>query len=252
MTGARLSDSIRLLSATDHPIPSQIIMKTHVFSLIAAIFGTSLAGHAATIYSQSFPAGSSILPMNTTGVEWNAKRDGATYDPANATATNGPVIGNDGTNRYLFHSNNISDKGRHLWWATDSVFPDTDYDVLTTIDFSLRNSSGSENIKVAIQSGGAWFVSVLNFNSATTNFVAQQLDFTTATWNALNFDTLEVGVAGDPTAGSVTEVGFVSSDIVNSIRIDNVVVAIPEPGVWWLALCGAGLALRRRRPLPSL
>lgn len=233
-------------------------MKTRVFSLITAIFGTSLAAHAATIYSQPFPTGNTILPMNTTGVEWNAKLNGSTYDPANATPTTGPVIGNDGTNRYLFHSNNITDKGRHLWWATDSVFPATDYDVLTTIDFGLAANSADQVIQVAIKSGGNWFVSQTGFshlggNGQAATFVAgaKQLDFTTATWFTLNFDTLVVGAAGDPGAGSVTELGFFSSEILGNIRIDNIVV-VPEPGVWWLALGGAGLALRRRRPLPSL
>jgi len=229
-------------------------MKKSVLSLTAAIFGTSLAAHAATtIYSQPFPSGSTILPMNTTGVEWNAKLNGSTYDPANTTPTSGPVIGVDTTNRYLFNSGGVSDKGRHLWWATENVFPATNYDLLTTIDFGLAANSGSQVIQVAIRSGGSWFVSQSGYSHTGTSggaasFGAKQLDFTTATWNALNFDTLAVGAAGDPTAGSVTNIGFFSVEILGHLRIDNIeVAAIPEPGVWWLALGGAGLLLRRRR-----
>lgn len=205
-------------------------MKRMYPAICAALVAGALPLPAAPVFTEAFPDGNTILPL--TDVQWSARRNGASYDPANIIATSGPVIGHDGvSNRYLFHSSNITDKGPHLWWALN--FPATAYRDLATIRFALGNANGAENIKVAIQSGDEWFVSALDFNhpGSAANFAARELDFTSATWNALDFDTLAVGPPGNPSIGAVANIGFFSSDILGHVRIDSVAVdPLPPPG----------------------
>lgn len=212
-------------------------------------FATVTSASAIMVYSETFPDTGAIASLNS--VDWNAKGAGAAnFHNTTSTDTNtDPVVGrnNNNSNSYLFQTS-AADSGANLWWATD--FTSTAYASLTTITFDLGNNSGTEDIKVAIQSGSTWFVSTTNYNFAGSfsSFANRSLDFTTAAWNDLDFDALTVGATGDPTAGAVTQVGFFSSSVSDNVRIDNVVVnAIPEPSGALIAVGLLGLALVRRR-----
>lgn len=221
-------------------------MKPRFATLISA--GALSAGslHAATIYSEDFfvNGASGLDPLNSVG--WSAKGNGFSYPDSATALADGPVIGFGEGNEYLFQTT-AAGTGPTLWW-TDDV-PDTPYLSLTNMAFDIGNNSDNEDIRVAIQSGGSWFVSNTVFNSVDGSFDSfdpQNLNFTTETWANLDFTTLAVGLPGLPQAGSVTDVGFFSADITDNVRIDNVVV-IPEPGVAMLSLVALAGLVRRRR-----
>lgn len=204
------------------------------------------------IYTEDFnDPRSSIQSLDS--ANWDARGGNpiSDYSTTNTNTNNGPVVGRSSDdNAYLFHDD-TGDSDANLWWATD--FTATNYSNLTEMTFALRNSSATENIRVAIESSGSWYVSDSLFNgtgSGSTFSAPLSLDFATATWDSLDFSTL-IAAAGpaDPTAGSVTKIGFYTAAISDNVRIDSISVsAIPEPAQVSLLLGGAALlcGLRRR------
>ncbi|MDQ8209075.1 hypothetical protein QEH52_16235 [Coraliomargarita sp. SDUM461003] len=203
------------------------------------------------IYTEDFgDPRSSIQSLNA--VDWDAREGGGTptnYNSSNTNTNNGPVVGvSSDDNAYLFH-NDPGNGYAKLWWATD--FTATDYSDLTEITFALRNNSASENIQVAIESDGNWYVSDSLYNgtgSGSTFSAPLNLDFTSAAWDSLDFGTMAASVgAADPSTGTVSKIGFYTAAISDNVRIDSISVsAIPEPAQGSLLIgiaaliCGLG------------
>ncbi len=188
--------------------------------------------------------------QNLDSVNWDARGGGTPADWNTASTSNVPVVGRSSNNNgYLFHDDSV-DTNANLWWATD--FTSTDYGDLTEMTFALRNNSATENIRVAIESGGNWFVSDSLYNGTSGNDIFPtpvSLDFTTADWDSLDFNTMVATVgAADPSASSVTKIGFYSASISDNVRIDSISVsAIPEPAHISLLLGSVALLCGSRR-----
>jgi hypothetical protein len=146
-----------------------------------------------------------------------------------------------------------------------------------SISFYLGNGSTGTPVKIAIQVGGAWYVSAADFTSdlavssaADFNARATEKTFTftrdAAAWRTLNFtpgsNPLQDNGAGNLAVGgsslvanlidgNVTAFGFfVPSGATATVRVDTfTITAIPEPSTF-AALAGFGAlgcaALRRR------
>lgn len=221
---------------------------------LAGLLALALPASAESIiYTEDFNDPETAI-KNLDSVNW-AARGGSTpadWNAANTNTNNGPVVGvSSDDNAYLFQHDS-ADSNANLWWATD--FTSTAYGDLTEMTFALRNNSATENIRVAIESGGNWFVSDSLYNGTGSGQIFSapvSLDFTTADWDSLDFNTMAATVGtANPSAGSVTKIGFYSASISDNVRIDSISVsAIPEPAHISLLLGSVALLCGSRRRL---
>src|SRR5690606_15184217 len=108
---------------------------------------------------------------------------GALYD-ANATTTSAaPVVsGAD----FLFISNNLAPNAPLFVYAESLILGQ--FASLTTISFELRNSNVLEEVHLALNVGGEWYVSESVYGTTDPVFFDQHVvDVGTTVWNSLNY-----------------------------------------------------------------
>jgi hypothetical protein len=119
---------------------------------------------------------------------------------------------------------------------------------VTNIILTLRNQSPAEDLKVALQVGGSWYVSqdVFNTTAANANTVVD-LAVQSGSWNSLSFisgTTLsEGGAVSLPLSGTVDALGVFDASDTATMRVrvvDFTVESIPEPAT--LGLLGFAFA----------
>jgi hypothetical protein len=216
---------------------------------------------AAVIYTENFPnATGAAAALNSVGWLANHGTGGVAYNAASTSGAN-PLIDSAvgaGTNPgFLRMSSGIGVNEPVLIWTSEIQMSLTPIDDLATVSFSMRNQVANANIRLAVQVDSTWYVTTSIYNTATTTWTMQTVDFTTATWNSLTFtsgSSLSMGSAATlPVSGTVTSIGFFTDNKPSAyLSFDDVIVStVPEPSA---ALC-VGLAgllvLRRTRLSPA-
>lgn len=216
---------------------------------------------AAVIYTENFlNTTGSDAPLNTVGWLGNHGATGISYNSSVANGAN-PVInsqiGAGSTTGFVRMSSGIGVDEPVLLWTSEIQANPTSVSDLSSASFFMRNQVGTADVRLALQVGSIWYVTTSVFNTPTTTWLEQTVDFSTATWNALSFtsgSTLSMGTSAVlPSIGTVNGIGFfmVSKPSAYISFDDITVTAVPEPStvlclVIAALVAGSHLARRKR------
>jgi len=148
-----------------------------------------------------------------------------------------------------------------LFWTDEYT---ADLSGVGRISWYQGNGAAADVFRVAIcvkdaQNNSAWYASATTFTntavSSGANFGAQAverfLDFSGATWRALDFvagSSLALGSATTlPSAGTITSFGLYCDKKTGTLRFDTYTVEAPEPATLGLLAVGLAVAWQRRR-----
>ena len=210
-------------------------MKRKVLNLLIGSLLVSVAtSHAEVIFEEAFPNSGGDAGLSLVGWHANLGSTGVAADENSSDWSLNPIIsGGD----YIFYNLSSTNSDPVLIWTDkEAVSVIGAINNVTNITLTLRNQSVSEDIKVALKVGGAWYVSqdVLNNAAANADSVVN-LAVQSVSWNSLSLipgTTLaEGGAVSLPSSGTVQAVGiFDASDTAGQrVRIINYTVeAIPE------------------------
>lgn len=214
----------------------------------------AISAQAATVisYSEYFtnPGATTAAddkPLNTIG--WSANY-GVTATVHNVSSNNASVSPILSWVNFMFNNASSSAGTSSFVWIDGlSAGSATQFD---SVRFTLQNESTAENIKIALQIGGAWYVTNTSYNNNVANITSATISTAGSSWNFLDFTYgVEMGIGSAtslPITGSITGVGIYDESRAARIRFDNLEIhTIPEPSAFVLLGAGAGLALLRRR-----
>jgi hypothetical protein len=145
----------------------------------------------------------------------------------------------------------------YLFWTSEYTV-DRTADSVTSISWWQANTSSEASSQAAVRIGTQWYASTDTFsNPAAANFNSayqRTLDFTTATWQLLDFvpgTSLALGAATTLPAGNLIAFGwYVDSSEGARLRMDTFeinAVPVPEPSTGLLLTAAGFLLLSRRR-----
>ncbi len=221
--------------------------------VIFCLLGCWRVSRADVVFSETFYNPYADRGLSQAGWHANLGSTGAAVDEDSNDWSLNPIIsGGD----YIFYNLSSTSSDPVLTWTDKTeVGAIGAINTITNVSLNLKNQSVTEDLKVALKVGGAWYVSqdVLNNSAANASSVVN-LAVQSVSWNSLSLTpgtTLtEGGAVSLPLSGMVDAVGvFDASDTAASrVRVLSYTVeAIPEPATLGLLgfACVALLGVRR-------
>lgn len=217
---------------------------------------------AAVIYTENFANSTgSDAALDTVGWLGGYGVTGTNYDSVNPSNQNPNVnaaVGSGSTNGFLrYATGTLSTGAPSIVFTNEIQASATAVNELSMATFFMRNGGTTADVRFALQVESVWYVTTAVYNTPTTTWLQQTVDFSSATWNLLNYtsgSTLAMGSAATlPLSGQVNGIGFFTANKPGFyMSFDDVAVstaAIPEPAtVALFAIAGlvAGCQFVRR------